>query len=71
MKAKDVSVMVVQLPNDELYVNVTMKIRGNLLLAGDTKVQEHMRRAKAKEIRKLVESLEFYDATIENVVGHE
>lgn len=61
MKAKDVSVMVSNLPNNELYVNITLRINGNLLGPTDVKVQEHVRRAKAKEIRKVVETIEFTD----------
>ena len=50
--------MVVNLPN-ELYVNITMRLPGNLIDRGDIKVQEHIRNAKAKEIRKVIESINF------------
>jgi len=59
MKPTDVSVMVVNFTNDELYVNVTFKINGNLLGIGSSKVIEETRRDKAKEIRKILEAVEF------------
>lgn len=71
MKARDVSVMVVNFPNEELYVNVTFKIKGNLLGIGSRKVLEGDRRAKAKEIRKILEATEFGNDATSTVVDHE
>lgn len=74
MKAKEVSVSVVQFP-DGIHVMVTLKLPGHTLGRevaapdgiGDatkvgTRVKESSRRAKAKEIRKVLETVEFPDA---------
>ncbi len=64
MKGREVSVSVSQLP-DELFVQVTFRLPGHVLqreIAGmgtDTRVRESSRKAKAKELRKLLEGVEF------------
>lgn len=76
MKARDVSVSVVQYA-DEIFVQVTLKLPGHLLerelacpdppacnggVPAGTRVKESSRRAVAKEIRKVLEGVEFPDA---------
>lgn len=70
MKAKEVSVMVVNLPDNQIYINVTMKVRGTIM-GQDGKIQENVRRAKAKEIQRLIEGIEFDNDGTSTVVGHE
>ena len=71
MKAREVSVSVGQF-NGELYVNVTMKLTGHHLSmeaahpSGDmykgVRVSEVSRKQKAKELQRILESVEFPDA---------
>jgi len=69
MKARDVSVSVVDFGNDGLHVMVTLKLSGHHLSreathpSGDmykgVRVSEASRRQKAKELQRLLESVEF------------
>ena len=74
MKPREVSVSVTDF-GGELFINVTMKIKGELqreVACPDppncdatkfgTRVKESARKAKAKELRKLIEGVEFPDA---------
>ncbi len=71
MRAKDVSVMVVDF-GGELYVNVTMKLKGHSLEreaahpSGDmtkgVRVSEGSRKRKSKELQRILEGVEFPDA---------
>jgi hypothetical protein len=72
MKARNVSVSVVDFGHEGLYVMVTMKLPGHNLSreashpSGDmykgVRVSEASRKQKMKELQKILESLEFPDA---------
>lgn len=70
MKPREVSVSVVQFPNDELFVNVTFKVRGHELGVeacspdGDCakagkRVSASSRKRKQKELQKIIEAVDF------------
>lgn len=53
--------------NGELYVNVTMKLKGHSLdrecpFPNFTRVSEASRKRKSKELQKMLEAVEFPDA---------
>lgn len=70
MKPREVSVSVAEFPNDEMYVNVTFKVRGHELgyeacsPDGDCskagkRVSADSRKRKEKEFQKIIEAIDF------------
>lgn len=60
MNAKEISVSVVDFGGEELFVHVTFKLKGHLERdETGQRVREGTRKAKSKEIRKILEGVEF------------
>jgi hypothetical protein len=70
MKPRDVSVMLAQSGKNELYANIVFKVKGHVLdreacspdgdyTKAGGRISEASRKRKAKEIQKIIESVDF------------